>query len=292
MWCLYDPTPSDWRTIDQSSGGKLHDKNVKESWALIEDLALYDNESWNDLRDFAKPFKAFSLPHDASDHRLIELENQVQCLMETHLAPKPSVQETRILEHNATKSNNRNTTVDDKEVVEKESKDSETIVEEDKSSDIGRNDETSFPKQKLEEDKSSNRSNDETQYPREIECITKLILDMEQGLITFTDGIKEVTFKTPYRDSEMDDLTSEGHDLLSSMVILSEDDYRRGCKRPSTLKSGFCKDIDKLGLIYKKEIERIDLDVTFVIRRGKQEFREGGSHVKKYDFESRLEYSL
>ncbi|GKA44014.1 hypothetical protein Tco_0736738 [Tanacetum coccineum] len=65
--------------------------------------------------------------------------------------------------------------------------------------------------------------------------ITKLILDMEQGLITFTDGIKEVTFKTPYRDSEMDDLTSEGHDLLSSMVILSEDDYRRGCKRLSTL---------------------------------------------------------
>ncbi|GJW08432.1 hypothetical protein Tco_1570855 [Tanacetum coccineum] len=46
--------------------------------------------------------------------------------------------------------------------------------------------------------------------------ITKLILDRERGLITFTDGIKEVTFKTPYKDSEMDDLTSEGHDLLSS----------------------------------------------------------------------------
>ncbi|GJS47730.1 hypothetical protein Tco_0597851 [Tanacetum coccineum] len=46
--------------------------------------------------------------------------------------------------------------------------------------------------------------------------ITKLIVDREQGLIIFTYGIKEVTFKTPYRDSEMDDLTSEGHDLLSS----------------------------------------------------------------------------
>ncbi|GKB64517.1 hypothetical protein Tco_0920703 [Tanacetum coccineum] len=75
---FYDhANPTTRRTIDQSSGGKLHDKKVKESWALIEDLALYDNESWNDLRDFAKPFKAFSLPHDASDHRLIELENQV-----------------------------------------------------------------------------------------------------------------------------------------------------------------------------------------------------------------------
>ncbi|GJY96957.1 hypothetical protein Tco_0513867 [Tanacetum coccineum] len=86
-------------TIDQSVGGKLHDKNVEESWALIEDLTLYDNESWNDPRDFAKPVKAISLPYDvpnASDRRLIELENQVQRLMEAHLAPKPSVQVNKI----------------------------------------------------------------------------------------------------------------------------------------------------------------------------------------------------
>ncbi|GJY93809.1 hypothetical protein Tco_0509591 [Tanacetum coccineum] len=89
----------DSRTIDQSTGGKLRDKNVKESWALIEDLTLYDNESWNDPRDFAKPVKAISLPHDvpnASDRHLIELENQVQRLMEAHLAPKPSVQVNKI----------------------------------------------------------------------------------------------------------------------------------------------------------------------------------------------------
>ncbi|GKE52141.1 MAK10-like protein [Tanacetum coccineum] len=49
--------------------------------ALLEDLALYDNESWNDPRDFAKPVKAIALPQDVpstSDRRLIELENQVQ----------------------------------------------------------------------------------------------------------------------------------------------------------------------------------------------------------------------
>ncbi|GKC11786.1 hypothetical protein Tco_1008568 [Tanacetum coccineum] len=67
------------RTIDQSIGGKLHDRNTKESWALLEDLALYDNESWNDPRDFAKPVKEITLPKDVlstSDRRLIELENQ------------------------------------------------------------------------------------------------------------------------------------------------------------------------------------------------------------------------
>ncbi|GJW84655.1 hypothetical protein Tco_0157800 [Tanacetum coccineum] len=83
----------------QSAGGKLHDRNAEESWALLEDLALYDNESWNDPRDFAKPVKAISLPQDVpstSDRRLIELENQVQRLMEAHLAPKQPIQVNKI----------------------------------------------------------------------------------------------------------------------------------------------------------------------------------------------------
>ncbi|GKE33582.1 zinc finger, CCHC-type containing protein [Tanacetum coccineum] len=33
------------RTIDQSAGGKIRDLNAEESWALLEDLSLYDNES-------------------------------------------------------------------------------------------------------------------------------------------------------------------------------------------------------------------------------------------------------
>ncbi|GKC34533.1 hypothetical protein Tco_1046917 [Tanacetum coccineum] len=72
------------RTIDQSVGGKLRDRNAEESWALLEDLSLYDNESWNDPRDFTKPDKAITLPQDVpstSDRHLIELENQVQRLI-------------------------------------------------------------------------------------------------------------------------------------------------------------------------------------------------------------------
>ncbi|GJS24506.1 MAK10-like protein [Tanacetum coccineum] len=87
------------RTIDQSACGKLRDRNAKESWALLEDLAHYDNESWNDPRDFAKPVKAIALPQDvlsASDHRLIELENQVQHLMQAHLAPMQPTQVNKI----------------------------------------------------------------------------------------------------------------------------------------------------------------------------------------------------
>ncbi|GKD06471.1 MAK10-like protein [Tanacetum coccineum] len=66
-----------------------HRSLASKSWAILEDLTLYDNESWNDPRDFAKPVKAIALPQDVlstSDRRLIELETQVQRLMEAHLA--------------------------------------------------------------------------------------------------------------------------------------------------------------------------------------------------------------
>ncbi|GKB56390.1 zinc finger, CCHC-type containing protein, partial [Tanacetum coccineum] len=43
---------------------QLRDLNLEESWAILEDLALYDNESWNDPRDFVKPVKAIALPQD------------------------------------------------------------------------------------------------------------------------------------------------------------------------------------------------------------------------------------
>ncbi|GJR89070.1 MAK10-like protein [Tanacetum coccineum] len=87
------------RTIDQSAGGKLRDRNTEESWALLEDLTLYDNESWNDPRDFSKPVKAIALPQDVpstSNRRLTELENQVQHLMEAHLAPTQPTQENKV----------------------------------------------------------------------------------------------------------------------------------------------------------------------------------------------------
>ncbi|GJW26183.1 hypothetical protein Tco_0039994 [Tanacetum coccineum] len=87
------------RTIDQSTGGKLRDLNPKESWAILEDLALYGNESWKDPRDFVKPVKAIALPQDVpstSDRRLIELENQVQYLMEAYLALTQPTQVNKI----------------------------------------------------------------------------------------------------------------------------------------------------------------------------------------------------
>ncbi|GJU26530.1 MAK10-like protein [Tanacetum coccineum] len=72
-------------------------KSFSEAWT--QDLALYDNESWNDPRDFAKPVKAIALPQDVPstfDRRLIELENQVQRLMEAHLSLTQPTQVNKI----------------------------------------------------------------------------------------------------------------------------------------------------------------------------------------------------
>nr|GEW20088.1 hypothetical protein [Tanacetum cinerariifolium] len=58
-----------------------------------------DEPLTNRLMDFAKPVKAIFLPQDVPgtfDRSLIELENQVQCLMEAHLALKQPVQVNKI----------------------------------------------------------------------------------------------------------------------------------------------------------------------------------------------------
>nr|GEV60972.1 MAK10-like protein [Tanacetum cinerariifolium] len=94
------PLSSPMGTTDPAPpGGKLRDRNAKELWALVEDLALYGNESCNDPRYFTKSVKAISFPQNVSsisDRRLVELENQVQHLMEAHLAPEQPVQVNKI----------------------------------------------------------------------------------------------------------------------------------------------------------------------------------------------------
>ncbi|GJX31707.1 zinc finger, CCHC-type containing protein [Tanacetum coccineum] len=87
------------RTIDQPVGGKLCDKNDEESWALLEDLALYDKKIWNGPRDFTKLVKAISMSQDVPstfERHLIKLENQVQRLMEAHFAPNQPIQVNKI----------------------------------------------------------------------------------------------------------------------------------------------------------------------------------------------------
>ncbi|GJU46767.1 hypothetical protein Tco_1204033 [Tanacetum coccineum] len=410
------------RTIDQSAGGKLCDHNAKESWALLEDLALYDKESWNDPRDFAKPDKAISLPQDVpstSDRRLIELENQIQRLMEAHIAPMQPTQVNKITSsceicsgphdtqycienpeqafveyassrtdeagglvsnfmasHDARLSkfeadfkqqqsemtNKINTVLkaiidrmagalpsdtvknpklnvnstslasNDEEIEWLDVEEPLDLVETSKES-VYESMIKEMPKCSLNYDfrikKGDPRNlkipcmighkftanayinvdlpmnimslayynsirkkgyeywgrnfialgrdmyvfvgnmsyvidftileNIETNidpslshvvFGRPFVDIACLDINKKHGLMTFMDEIKEVTFKTPYKDPKRSELFSEGHDLLSSRIILSEDDYDRGCRKPSDLEDGFYRDTTKLGPEY------------------------------------------
>ncbi|GKD29417.1 zinc finger, CCHC-type containing protein [Tanacetum coccineum] len=54
------------------------------NWEIIENLALYDHEGWNDTREFVKPVKAISTPQSTlktHDRRLLELEDQINFLL-------------------------------------------------------------------------------------------------------------------------------------------------------------------------------------------------------------------
>ncbi|GJW96174.1 hypothetical protein Tco_0177982 [Tanacetum coccineum] len=129
----------------------------------------------------------------------------------------------------------------------------------------------------------------------EIAC---LAINRKHGLMTFTDGTKEITFKTPYKDPKKSELSSEGHDLLSSRVILSEDDYDRGRRKPSDLEDGFYKDTIKLG---PKYVTRMDgegevtfyavlssdltnkiLCIKFLIKNEEEIFTDAGDGVRIY----------
>ncbi|GKA28582.1 hypothetical protein Tco_0714827 [Tanacetum coccineum] len=65
----------------------------------------------------------------------------------------------------------------------------------------------------------------------------------------------EITFKTPYKDPERSELSSKGHDLLSSRVIPNKDDYDRGCRKPFDLEDGFYRDTINLGPEYATRMD-------------------------------------
>ncbi|GJT55628.1 hypothetical protein Tco_0990682 [Tanacetum coccineum] len=62
---------------------------IENNVEIIENLALYDHEGWNDTKGFAKPVKAISTPQGTSktpDRRLLELEDLINFLLK---GPRP-----------------------------------------------------------------------------------------------------------------------------------------------------------------------------------------------------------
>ncbi|GKA90439.1 MAK10-like protein [Tanacetum coccineum] len=82
-----------------------HGESLSKAWTHFKDLLQkvphHGIDLWlqNDLRDFAKPVKAITLPQDVQitfDRHLIKLENRVQRLMEPYLASTQLTQVNKI----------------------------------------------------------------------------------------------------------------------------------------------------------------------------------------------------
>ncbi|GKA84365.1 hypothetical protein Tco_0805960 [Tanacetum coccineum] len=69
-----------------------------KSKEIIENLALYDHEGWNDTKVFTNPVKAISTPQGTSktpERRLLELEDQINFLLKgSRPASMPSSKHT------------------------------------------------------------------------------------------------------------------------------------------------------------------------------------------------------
>ncbi|GJV10463.1 MAK10-like protein [Tanacetum coccineum] len=236
------------REIDHAVGGKLRDKSTKESWGIIEDIALYGNESWNNPRDFAKPVKAISLPQDVPstpDCRLIELENQVQRLMEAHLAPKPFIQVNKIASSCEIYGGPHDTQYS-MENSEKEDEPKETKISESSTTNGGDQNLVVEVEKAVEKEPKASKT-------IQRKFITNAYIDLDLPM-----NVKSLAYYNTIRNQgyEHKGLNFVGnrtdmHVFVGNMrIILSDDDVRRGCESPLDLENGFYKDIDKLSLSY------------------------------------------
>nr|GEU39431.1 MAK10-like protein [Tanacetum cinerariifolium] len=106
--------------------GKLRDKNTKESWEIIQNLALYDHEGWNYARDFAKPQNK-----NSSFPKRVHFINTI-----TIIRKEDEPREAGIIEPHATKNNDHNTIVEVGDEVGEELSGLKIVIEEGESRDI------------------------------------------------------------------------------------------------------------------------------------------------------------
>nr|GEX57652.1 MAK10-like protein [Tanacetum cinerariifolium] len=116
--------------------------------------------------------------------------------------------------------------------------------------------------------------------PRNLKIPWMIAINRKYGLMTFTDRTKEITFKMPYKEQERGELSSEGHDLLSSRLILSEDDYDRGRRKPSDLEEGFYRDTIKLGPEYVTGMDDEGEVTKFLIKNKEEFFTDAGDGIR------------
>ncbi|GJZ65017.1 hypothetical protein Tco_0621713 [Tanacetum coccineum] len=104
-----------------------------------------------------------------------------------------------------------------------------------------------------------------------------LIMEMPKCSLNYDFKIKKGdprNLKIPCMiGTERSKFSSEGHDFLSSRIILSKDDYDRGCRKPSDLEDGFYRDTIKLGSEYLTRMDDEGEFTLYLMRRNLEVLR-------------------
>ncbi|GJU33309.1 hypothetical protein Tco_1176898 [Tanacetum coccineum] len=190
------------------------------------------------------PVKDILLPLDVpskSDRRLVELENQVQCLMEAQIAPKPPIQVNKISSSCEIRSDSHDTQY----FMENPEQD---FVDYASSRNTGVGGRKYIANAYIDLDSPMNVMslsyyneirNQELKFKglnfvgigfdmhvfvRNMSYVMDFTI-LENVEANIGPSLSKVAFGKPFVEP-----TSEGHDLFASRIILSDDDVRRGCE--------------------------------------------------------------
>ncbi|GJV61700.1 MAK10-like protein [Tanacetum coccineum] len=210
--------------------------------------------------DFAKPIKAIALPQDVPstyDRRLIKLENQVQYLMEAHRA---ATQPTQV---------NKDTTSCE---ICSGPYDTQYCMED--------------PEQVFVEYASS-RIDEAGDMPllerKDITAIGNLRSNKDDGGIEWLDVKEPLDLVDTSEESVYESLIKE-MPKCSLNYDFSEDDYDRGCRKPSHSEDRFYRDTIKLGPEYATRMDDEGEVTKFLIKNEEEFFIVPGDGVgKKHD---------
>ncbi|GJT06560.1 hypothetical protein Tco_0841022 [Tanacetum coccineum] len=190
--------------------------------------------------DFTKSVKVISLPQDVpstSGRRLLELKNQVQRLMEAHLDPMQPTQVKRITSSCEICSDPHDT---------------QYCME---------NPEQAFVEY------ASSRTDKAGGHKFTANAYIDVDLPMNIMYLAYYNSIRKNGYEYKGRN-----LVGLGRDM-QYLIILSKDDYDRGCRKPSDLEDGFYRDTIKLGSEYLTRMDDEGEFTLYLMRRNLEVLR-------------------
>nr|GEW67375.1 MAK10-like protein [Tanacetum cinerariifolium] len=213
----------------------LHRDGVRDP-AMTSERGRLEEYLESPTWEFTKPVKVISLPQDVpstSDHRLIELENQLQCLMEAHLALMQPTQVNKITSSCEICSGPHDTQYYmgnlEQSFVEYVSSCTDEAGGDDNDIifiEIIKQDDDSHIEEPEVDENAGTRESEENPFVE----ISNMTHDPPEGGLRFTNRTNKVAYKMPHKIKQYNSLSNLEKEHTKSVYLRNEEDMRRGVK--------------------------------------------------------------